>query len=91
MTLPRKSYSQDDFDAAVRRVDQLARKSAGDRIVARVTNGGYSIIVVGDSYEEIIEMAESWVEEQTGHRWTPTGYTDLSSCYPAIITSELVE
>lgn len=86
MTLP----GQSDFDAAVRRVDELARKSH-QRIVARVQNGPYSVIVVGDTYEAILEMAEALVEERTGRRWTPSYYTDLSSCYPGVITAEEIE
>lgn len=48
-------------------------------IAARVTNGPYTMLVVGDSYEEIIQSAESWVEEHEGRPFTPTYYTDLTS------------
>lgn len=48
-------------------------------IVARVKNGPYTMVVVGTSYEEIIEIAEGWVKEKTGQLYTPTYYTDLSA------------
>ena len=51
-------------------------------IVARVTNGPYRMIVVGNSYEDIIEKAEEYVYKATGKHFTSTYYMDLSVCFP---------
>lgn len=51
-------------------------------IVARVVNGPYRMIVVGDSYEDIIAKAEEYVYKETGKHFTPTYYMDLSVCFP---------
>ena len=48
-------------------------------IVARVANGPYTLLVTGDTYEQILADAEAWVEEREGQRFTPTYYTALTS------------
>lgn len=48
-------------------------------IVARVSNGPYTLCVVGTTYEEIVKAAEDFVTERTGRTFTPTYYTDLEA------------
>jgi hypothetical protein len=49
------------------------------KIIARVANGPYTLLVAADDYEHALELAQDWVFLETGQRYTPTYYTDLTS------------
>lgn len=60
-------------------IHKFTTQEAKRMIVARVSNGPYTLVVVGRDYESIIQAAETWVKEKTGKSFTPTYYTDLEA------------
>ncbi len=74
-----RDAAREDLAACRQFAADHVERAARQNIVARVANGPYTLLVTGDSYEQILESAEAWVEGREGRRFTPTYYTALTS------------